>query len=81
MKWYRTGEVAARLGWESTDKVRDLCREPNGRHFRNARLDERGQWRIPECDLEAYERFRDELTARIRRPETPKPPIPPKHSE
>ena len=87
MKWLRTGQVAARLGW-SSETVRELCEQEDGKHFRNAKVDEGGQWRIPESDVEAYERFRDALTAAKRGSETknrpPKPPElpkPPEHSE
>ena len=66
MRWLRTGQVAARLGWASRDAVRDMCEASNSSHFRNARVDAGGQWRVPESDVAAYERFRDELTARRR---------------
>ena len=65
MKWYRTGAAAKRLGI-SRQHVLDLCAAPRGRHFRNAVCGPGGQWRIPVADVEAFERFRQALTARKR---------------
>jgi hypothetical protein len=66
MKWLRTGDVAKLFGW-SRKKVVRMCEDPNGRHFRNAKLDDGRQWRIPEIDVETYRAFRTRLTERARK--------------
>lgn len=66
VRWLRTGDVAKLFGW-SRKKVVRMCEDPKGRRFRNARLDDGRQWRIPQVDVDAYKQFRAALTDRARR--------------